>query len=105
MAKHKLSLDEEFDFHLIGICSSHSDYRLSWGINQALFIQLEKGEDYAVLERKDGEHLHSYYEYYDEIEHVEYYLIKNVSSNYQLLIPEKDQIDYFLVIKNNFGQE
>ena len=105
MAKHKLLLDEEYDFDLIGICSSHSDYRLSWGINQALDIQLEKGAEYSVLEKKDGEHLHSFYEYYDEEEHIEYYLIKNVSNNFQRLVPEKDQIDYFLIIKNNYTKE
>ena len=105
MAKHKLLFEEEYDFQLIGICSSHSDYRLCWGINNGLEIQLEKGTDYSVVEKKDGEHLHSYYEYYDEEEHIEYYLIKNVSNNFQRLIPEKDQIDYFLVIKNNFVRE
>lgn len=105
MAKHKLLFEDDYDFDLIGICSSHSDYRLCWGINQALGIQLKKGEDYSVLEKKNGEHLHSFYEFYDEGEHLEYYLIKNVSNNFQCLIPEKDQIDYFLVIKNNFVKE
>lgn len=105
MAKHKLFFDEEFDFELIGICSSYSDYRLTWGINNALQIELNKGQEYSVIEKKDGEHRHSYYEYYDEEEHIEYYLIKNVSDNYQRLIPEKDQIDYFLIIKNNLVKE
>lgn len=105
MTKHKLLLEEEFDFELIGICSSHSDYRLSWSINNALKIKLTKEEDYSIVEKKEGEHLHSYYEYYDDDEHIEYYLIKNVSHNYQRLIPEKDQIDFFLIIKNNFALE
>lgn len=105
MAKHKLSFDEAYDFQLIGICSSHSDYRLSWGINQSLGIQLEKGADFSVVGKKKGEHFHSFYDYFDEEEHIEYYLIKNVSNNYQRLVPEKDQVDYFLVIKNNFVQE
>lgn len=105
MAKHKLLFEDEYDFELIGICSSHSDYRLCWGINQVLNIALTKGEEFSVLEKKHGEHLHSFYEYYDEEEHIEYYLIKNLSNNFQRLIPEKDQIDYFLIIKNNFVRE
>ena len=105
MAKHKLSFEEDYDFDLIGICSSVSDYRLSWGINQALNIQLTKGVDYSVVEKKDGEHLHSYYEFLDEDEHMGFYLIKNVSNNYQRLVPEKDQVDYFLIIKNNYTKE
>jgi hypothetical protein len=105
MAKHKLLLDEEYDFQLIGICSSNSDYKLSWAINQHLNIQLRKGDDYSILENKEGEHLHSFYQFFDEVEHLEYYLIKNISTNFQRLIPEKDQVDYFLVIKNNFVKD
>lgn len=105
MAKHKLSFEEAFDFELIGICSSHSDYRLTWAINQSLDIQLEKGKDFLVVGKKDVQHLHSFYDYFDEEEHIEYYLIKNLSNNYKQLVPEKDQVDYFLVIKNNFVRE
>lgn len=105
MAKHKFTFDEEFDFELIGVCSSHSDYRLCWGINTALSISLVKEKDYSILEKKDGEHLHSFYAFYDEEERVEYFLIKNVSNNFKHLIPEKDQIDYFIIIKNNFVKD
>ncbi|OIQ37098.1 MAG: hypothetical protein BM555_01520 [Crocinitomix sp. MedPE-SWsnd] len=105
MAKHKLLFEDDYEFELIGLCSSHADYRLCWAINNSLGIHLTKEDDYSVLEKKDGEHLHSFYGYYDEEEHLEYYLIKNVSNNYQRLIPEKDQIDYFLVIKNNLVKE
>ncbi len=105
MAKHKLLLEEEFDFELIGICSNQTDYRLCWAINKALNISLEKADDYEVRLKKDGDNKYSFYEFYNEEEHVEYYLIKNLSNNFKRLIPEKDQIDYFLIIKNNFAQE
>lgn len=101
MAKYKLLLEDDYDFDLIGICSSHSDYRLVWGINNSIKIKLAKEADFSILEKKNGEHLHSFYSYYDEEEHIEYYLVKNVSNNYQRLIPEKDQIDFFLIIRNN----
>ena len=49
--------------------------------------------------------MYSFYSFYDEFEHIEYYLVKNLSNNYRRLIPEKDQVDYFLVIKNNYTLE
>ena len=101
MAKYKLQLEDDYDFDLIGICSSHSDYRLSWGINKELNIKLSKAEEFSIQYKKEGIHLYSFYEYYDEEEHIEYYLVKNVSNNYKKLIPEKEQIDFFLIIKNN----
>ena len=103
--KHKLVLEEDFNFDLIGICSSNADYRLCWGINNALNIALAKTEDLGIKVKKEGEHLYSFYSYYDEAEHIEFYLVKNLSNQYRKLIPEKDQIDYFLVVKNNFTQE
>ncbi len=105
MAKHKLILEDDFSFDLIGICSSNADYRLTWGINKGLSIALHKDEDLNIYVKKEGDHLYSFYSYYDELEHIEYYLVKNVSNNYRRLIPEKDQIDYFLLIKNNFTLE
>lgn len=41
---------------------------------------------------------HSFYEWYDEDNAVEFFLIKN-KHNTKFLIPEKSQIDYFLVIR------
>jgi len=105
MAKHKLFAEDDYSFELIGLCSMHSDYRLCWNINQALKIQLTKVDDFVLFSKKDGESAHSFYQFLNDPDNIEYYLIKNISSNFKPLIPEKDQIDYFLVIKNNFTRE
>lgn len=102
MAKLKLELDDDYDFDLIGICSSFTDYRLCWGINQSLSIRLERSEDYSVENKKDGESFFSFYEYFNESTEEDYFLIKNQSYTYKKLIPEQDKIDYFLIIKNNY---
>ncbi|MFD1552217.1 IPExxxVDY family protein [Putridiphycobacter roseus] len=103
MAKHKLFLEEEYNFDLIGICCSHSDYRLCWAMNSALEINLSKSDDYYLKNKKDGEYYFSFYEYTDEETFQSYYLLKNLSfDNYKRLIPEQDQIDYFLIIKDNY---
>lgn len=102
MKKHKLLWDDDYDFELIGICSPYTDYRLCWTINKALSILLQKGDDYALNNKKDGEFYFSFYEYIDEETRTEFYLVKNQSYNYKKLIPEQDKIDYFLIIKNNY---
>lgn len=105
MAKHKLFAEDDYSFELIGLCSTHGDYRLCWNINQALKIQLTKADDFILFSKKDGESAHSFYQYLDDPDNIEFYLIKNISANFKPLIPEKDQIDYFLVVKNNFTQD
>jgi len=103
--KLKLELELDYDFDLIGICSTYSDYRLCWGINQALNLKLESIEDYCLENKKEEDNKFSFYEYFDEQTEESFYLIKNQSNNYKKLIPEQDKIDYFIIIKDNYEIE
>lgn len=100
--KHLLAFDQTYDFDMIGICSHHNDYRLAWGINEKLAIQLVKVEEDYVVTNKKGVKMssHSIYEFKDEENLIEYYLIKNKSQG-KLLIPEKPSVDYFLFLFEN----
>ncbi|MFK8046723.1 MAG: IPExxxVDY family protein [Crocinitomicaceae bacterium] len=103
MAKHKLVFDETYDFDLIGICCSHPDYRLCWAMNRELKMNLSRGDDYFLRTKKDGEYYFSYYDFINSETHESFYLIKNLSfDNYKRLIPEQDQIDYFLIVKEGY---
>jgi hypothetical protein len=100
--KYVLSLEQEFNFEMIGICSHHSDYRLAWSLNEKLNIQLSKSiTDYTVVNKK-GESVstHSQYEFKDIENLTEYYLIKNNQLG-KMLIPEKPAIDFFLFMVEN----
>lgn len=98
--KHLLSLEPEFDFDMIGICSHHSDYRLAWGINDVCELHLKKvDEDFSTDQNKKQQSTkHSFYEYNAEADMCEYFLIKNVSAG-KYLITEQPKIDYFLFVK------
>lgn len=100
--RHLLSLETSVDFELIGICSHHSDYRLVWGLNQELRLQLAKCDDLFAITNKKGQIVseHSYYFWYDQENLVEFYLIRNKSEG-KFLIPERNQIDYFLIVREN----
>lgn len=100
--RHLLSLETSVDFELIGICSHHSDYRLVWGLNQELRLQLAKCDDLFAITNKKGQVVseHSYYFWFDEENLVEFYLIRNKSDG-KFLIPERNQIDYFLFVREN----
>jgi hypothetical protein len=104
--RHVLSLETSVDFELIGICSHHSDYRLAWGINKILELQLTKSDEPFVIQSKKGTIVsqHSFHVFIDEVDHMEWYLIKNKSEG-KFLIPEKNQIDYFLILRENVLHE
>lgn len=102
MAKYTLSLEDDFDFDLIGICSPKNDYRVCWSINEKLNLRLQKSLEPFMVSGKKGNitSSHSLYEWEDEENFLSYYLIQNKSQG-KFLIPEKAQIDYFLVIKES----
>jgi hypothetical protein len=100
--KYTLTFEQTFDFDMIGICSHHSDYRLAWGINQCLAIHLSRCEEDYIVTNKKGEAVssHSMYEFADEENRLDYFLVKNkMLGNY--LIPEKPSIDFFLFLCDN----
>ncbi len=101
MSKILLSFDEDYEFTLIGISCHSKDYRLCWEINKALSTDLIRTEDLEI--RKKGEvNAHSFYEYIDDDNYLEYYLISN-RGNKGFLIPEQKTVDFFIMAKGNIS--
>ncbi len=102
LKKHILTFQQSYDFDMIGICSHHNDYRLAWSINDTLKIMLSKAEQEYVVVNKKGvkQSEHSLYEFKDEENLIEYYMVKN-KVNGKYLIPEKPLIDYFIFLVEN----
>ncbi|MBD78986.1 MAG: hypothetical protein CL840_08715 [Crocinitomicaceae bacterium] len=96
MTTTKLEFEYDYDFFLIGIFCHFKDYRLAWSLNRNLDFDLEKQGDY-VLETKDQQQRFSAYNYHIESQDLYYYLLNNRSEN-GLLIPEKREVDYFLIV-------
>lgn len=103
MPKNVLKLDDDdYDFVLIGIVTSHRDYRVTRDVNLALGITLERKEDYLVFEKKRGQEIgFPHFKFVNEQED-QYYILGNKSEN-GLLIPEQRQMDFFLLVKSGMS--
>ena len=99
--KYVLDEEYEYDFDLVGICCHEKDYRLCWGLNNALNISLEKSEEnIEIIFNKKSNPSFPVFIFESEKEHTIYYLISNKSDN-NLLISEKKHIDFFFMIKSS----
>lgn len=100
MAKYTLSIEDDFDFDLFGFCSHYTDYRACWALNEALDLKLVKSDESFMVSGKKGDIIssHSFYEWFDDENLVNYYLIKN-KNGIHFLVPELSQIDYFFAVK------
>lgn len=108
-----LTLELEDDYLLIGIHSTEEDYRLAYLLNKHLKTKLIRFKH--PLDFKDSNAEFPLFEYKDENNFMNYYLINNkhlqlvnnqqeglFKGNYSTityLIPEKKNIDFFLKIE------
>ncbi len=110
--KH-LTFDLEDDYSLIGIHSTEEDYRLAYLLNKHLKTKLMRYKQ--VLDFKNSTAEFPLFEYKDEKNFINYYMINNkhlqfvnnknneglFGGNYTIsyLIPEKKNVDFFLKIE------
>ncbi|MGV8946861.1 MAG: IPExxxVDY family protein [Lutibacter sp.] len=109
------TLDLEDDYSLIGIHSTEEDYRLAFLLNNYLKIKLTRFKH--NLDFKNSTAVFPLFEYKDEENYINYYLINNkytelVDNQYKeglfggnysttsYLIPEKKKIDFLLKIES-----
>ena len=95
MSKLVLDLDFDFDFSLFGISSHVSNYRLAWGINKLLEIDLERIDDVDLSFDSNQKGNFSLYRFDDEESYTVFHLLSN-RCDIGYLIPELKQIDYFV---------
>ncbi len=91
-----LDFEYDYDFQLIGLFCHFKDYRLAWALNKNFELSFVKQAPYTITNKEEQQNF-SYYTYSIEHQELFYYLLSNRSDN-GLLIPEKKDIDYFLII-------
>lgn len=102
---HKLAIEIENDYSLIGIASHENDYRLSWAINKSLGLDLKKSEDFTLDHPKHKILInYSFYVFDDENNYITYNLISNKSEK-GFLIPEMKNIDFVLRVSGSPDQD
>ncbi len=95
---HKLVLQPDLDFYLIGIASHEHDYRLSWMLNNHLGLALVRTENLTFLHKKTSQKQEFPHYYYNDAEkNISYHLITNYSADGYLL-SELKNVDFLLRI-------
>ena len=90
--KHKLVLEQDYDFNVFAINSHVKAYRLCWLINQKTKFDFIKTKDHALNKE----------EFFLKYKHVEEelccYLLSNTSKK-SYLVPSQKNVNFFLVLK------
>lgn len=95
----KLESQNDFDFLLFAIICSFKDYRLCFELNGHLKIKLKREKDMElIMDKQKNRSFFSSYLYTSSMNEI--YRVINNKSGIGAFIPEKKNIDYFLIIKN-----
>ena len=94
-----LECAEEFNFAVLAINSHIKAYKLCWNINSSMQLNFEKKNDHNI--KKD-----LWFSRYASIsdDGIEYNLLANRSKK-GYLAPNQKNINYFLVVKNDYWQQ
>ena len=102
MNKLVLDFEYDFDFTLFGVSSHVANYRLAWGINKLLDIDLERMDDVDLSFGKEKKRSFSFYRFDDEESYTTIHLVSNRSTN-GYLIPES--FDYEVLSQKQITQK
>jgi len=102
---HKLAVEPDYRFFLIGISSHENDYHICWAINQKLNLTLQKRANYVLFNPKlNTDQEFSFYAYEDEESFLTYYLLSNRCDD-GFLVEEFRNIDFFMQVHGDLSEE
>jgi len=99
MAKKILKLDapEEYEFGLLAVICNLKDYKFCFELNETLHVHLKRLKDVELADAKRNRSLFT--NYFSKMNFSELRVVVNKGSK-GFLIPEKKNIDYFLIVNN-----
>jgi hypothetical protein len=95
---HRLEIEYDYDFLLLGISCHEKEYRLCWFLNRALDLQMSLQQPIEMTAKKSTSQ-HTLYSHQEE-QDVRYDLIVNRAEG-GYMCPEYKQVDYLLRLNSD----
>lgn len=100
---HRINLEADYDFELIGLSSFFPDYKVCWLINNELNFNFIRIQDLSIYnEKKKTEQLFPLFKY--EFDESLIFFISNKSES-GLFLEELKMIDYFIIFNKTEDNE
>lgn len=100
----KLDFEGEYNFILLGLICGFKDYKLCFELNHALNLNFQRNDDVNIPTGRPGSNTrHSYY-LANGLDYESYHVLANRDkAGAGFFIPEKKNIDFFLLITDAAG--
>lgn len=97
MTRHKLILEDQYQYECIGISCHLKDFRVAWKLNQRLNFKFIR-TDFHQSDRTGEDHAYSVFKYRDEANRLNYFLVNNYSEDIPLVKAYR-QFNLILVVE------
>ena len=97
MTKHRLIVEEDYDFLSFGLSCHQKDYRVAWFLNNLLRFDFKRTQ-LEISDKNRTTHQYPMFRHKDEQHHLNYTLLNNLSENIPL-IKEYKQFNMFIVVE------
>jgi hypothetical protein len=97
MSKHRLLLDDDYEFLAFGLSCHWKDYRVAWLVNRSMNMDFHR--ETIEVRMKSGQ-LEDFpkFVYRDDDRRLNYFLLSNYNEDFYLF-KEYKQYDYFLLVE------
>lgn len=97
MSKHRLIVEEDYNFISLGLSCHQKDYRMAWFLNQLLKFDFKRSQ-VEIKDKSGTPHIYPLFGHSDPQHHLNYYLLNNLSSSIPL-IKEYKQFNMFILVE------
>ena len=105
LSKLTLKYEPDLDFILVAITAPLKDYRFCYKLNKQLNIQFDRIEELTLqFYSEEYQVQFTRYHYYLPQSETDYYLLANKGTE-GFLIPEMNNVDFFILIRNYIDNE
>lgn len=97
MSKHRLIVDDDYNFCSYGLSCHQKDFRVAWYLNSLFKFDFHRF--HLDMSDKEGTvHSYSFFRYQDRNNHLNYFLVNNLSDNIPL-VKQYKQFNMFMLVE------
>ncbi len=97
MSKHRLVVEEEYEFLSFGLSCHQKDFRIAWFLNQLLRFDFKRTQ-IEMFDKNGSLHFYPMFRHHDSQHHLNYLLLNNLSDSIPL-IKQYKQFNMFVLVE------
>lgn len=97
MSRHRLIIEDDYEFLSFGLSCHQKDFRMAWFLNQLLRFEFKRSQ-IEIVDKLGIPHFYPLFKHHDAQHHLNYFLLNNLSDSIPL-IKQYKQFNMFILVE------